>query len=156
MLSPSRVELPVPPEAAGERLDAFLHGQALPDGSTLSRQKARTLCELGAIGLDGVCAPSTARVDAGQTALGSGPLRASAGRVRLRSTSTVDVFGNRLTATAFGCTEGCPDGADETITTLNTPGRPAGDGTGWLWRTLTSRVTGWQDFLGPRKPTAVE
>ncbi len=67
MLSPARVELPVPPEAAGERLDALLHGQALPDGSTLSRQKARTLCELGAIGLDGVCAPSTARVDAGQT-----------------------------------------------------------------------------------------
>ncbi len=63
MLSP----LIVPAAAEGERLDALLHAQTLPDGQALSRQKARTLCELGAIGVDGICAESTARLQAGQT-----------------------------------------------------------------------------------------
>ena len=125
--------------------DTFLYDTAAFSPASSSESLVDTEVEHG-----------TAGPIAGLTALGSVPLRASAGRVRLRSTSTVDVFGNRLTATAFGCTEGCPDGADETITTLTTPGRPAGDATGWLWRTLTSQVTGSQYFLGPLKPTAFE
>jgi len=57
----------VPAAAEGERLDTLLHAQTLPEGQALSRQKARTLCELGAIGIDGVCAEATARLHAGQT-----------------------------------------------------------------------------------------
>ena len=125
--------------------DTFLYDTAAFSPASSSESLVDTEVEHG-----------TAGPIAGLTALGSVPLRASAGRVRLPSTSTVDGFGNRLTATAFGCTEGCPDGADETITTLTTPGRPAGDATGWLWRTLTSQVTGSQYFLGPLKPTAFE
>lgn len=58
-------ELPVPAEAAGGRLDALLHGQPLPDGSTLSRHAARELCSLGAVAIDDVVAGPTSRLREG-------------------------------------------------------------------------------------------
>ncbi|MCC6903010.1 MAG: hypothetical protein IT377_28835, partial [Polyangiaceae bacterium] len=125
--------------------DTFLYDTATFTPSASSQELTEIEIEHGAAG------PLT-----GLTALRALPLRSSAGRVRLRSASTVDVFGNQLTASAFGCVEGCPDGADETLTTHTAPGRPAADPTGWLWRTLTSQVTGSQYFLGPLRPTAFE
>jgi RHS repeat-associated protein len=81
-------------------------------------------------------------------------LRSTTGRVHLQSESGVDVFGNRTTAVAKGCVEAlCPDGIDEIITTTTTPGRPAGDPTGWLWRTTESKVLGNQYFLGTLQQT---
>jgi len=53
--------------ADGERLDAFVHGVGLPEGGALSRQKARDLCSIGAIAVDGVRADASVRVRAGQT-----------------------------------------------------------------------------------------
>ena len=53
--------------ADGERLDAFVHGVALPDGTKLSRQKARDLCGIGAVAVDHVRADASVRVRAGQT-----------------------------------------------------------------------------------------
>jgi len=83
-------------------------------------------------------------------------LRASSGRALIQSTSTVDVFGNRVDAAAKGCTEGCPEGVDEIITTHTTPTRPTSDPTGWLWRTGISQVSGSSYFLGPLKQTTFD
>jgi RluA family pseudouridine synthase len=58
--------LQVPAEAAGRRLDALLHGQLLPDGTPLSRQKARDLCTFGAVAIDGVLADAQTRIATGQ------------------------------------------------------------------------------------------
>ncbi|GMV19447.1 MAG: hypothetical protein AMXMBFR56_76710 [Polyangiaceae bacterium] len=82
-------------------------------------------------------------------------LRSTTGRVLIQSSSTVDKFGNRLTAVASGCKEGCTD-SDEEITTLTTPDRPTGDPTGWLWRTKASSVAGSLYFLGVLKQTSFE
>ncbi len=61
----------------------------------------------------------------------------------LQSESTVDAFGNRLTAVAKGCVSGCTTPTpDEEITTTTKPGRPASDPTDWMWRTVESYVTG--------------
>ena len=65
-------------------------------------------------------------------------------RARVRSQSAVDSFGNQTEAKAFGCVEGCADGTDETIRTVTEPGRPAGDTSGWLFRTMHSFVSGDQ------------
>lgn len=58
--------LQVPAEAAGRRLDALLHGQLQPDGTPLSRQKARDLCTFGAVAVDGVLADAPTRLAPGQ------------------------------------------------------------------------------------------
>lgn len=68
-------------------------------------------------------------------------LQSATGRVRLHATTTVDKFGNATESKAYGCFEGCSP-ADEVITTYTTPARPLGDTSGWLWRTVTSYVTG--------------
>ncbi|MEZ4226565.1 MAG: toxin TcdB middle/N-terminal domain-containing protein [Polyangiaceae bacterium] len=80
-------------------------------------------------------------------------LRSSTGRRQLKSDATVDEFGNRLTAVASGCIAGCT-AADEVITTTTTPGRPTNDPTGWLWRTVSSKVVGNQYFNGDLQVTA--
>ena len=49
------------------RLDAFLNGSELPDGTTLSRYKSRELCTLGAVAVEGVRADATTRLRLGQT-----------------------------------------------------------------------------------------
>jgi RluA family pseudouridine synthase len=60
------VLIPVAAERAGERLDALLHGIEVEGLGALSRQKARRLCELGAVAVDGVLAAPTQRVHTGQ------------------------------------------------------------------------------------------
>ena len=47
-------------------------------------------------------------------------------RVRTRSRATVDKFGNAIEQTALGCTEGCPDGVDEIITSRPRSGSTVG------------------------------
>jgi RHS repeat-associated protein len=74
---------------------------------------------------------------------GTIPRRSSAAkRTRTQSQATVDKFGNALDQIALGCTEGCPDGVDEIITSHTEPARPTGDASGWLWRTVHSYVNG--------------
>ncbi len=72
------------------------------------------------------------------------PIASLNGRVRIRSSVVVDTFGNRTFATAFGCTEGCSPVDDEIYSTTN-PGRPAGDESGWMWRTVSSWVSSKKD-----------
>ncbi len=84
---------------------------------------------------------------------GSVTLKSTAGRARIQSASEVDVYGNRRKAVALGCTQGCPGGTDEVITTVTEPGRPAGDPTGWLWRTVRTYVEGNVYFNGKLKET---
>jgi len=69
------------------------------------------------------------------------PLQSSTGRVRITTATTLDPFGNTTTSTASGCVEGCSP-ADEVITTTTSPGRPSADTSGWLWRTIESKVRG--------------
>lgn len=67
-------------------------------------------------------------------------LRSTTGRAHTQTSVTVDAFGNKLVDTALGCTEGCA--TDETITSHTVPERPAGDTTGWLFRTVETWVEG--------------
>jgi RHS repeat-associated protein len=91
--------------------------------------------------------PSSAALDDVRVELGSGTtpttdsvtVRAAAAHVR-RDT-TVDVFGNVTSSTDEGCVDGCAS-ADEAIVTTDLPAIPAGDSSGWLWRTAESSVTG--------------
>ncbi|MCA9598569.1 MAG: DUF2380 domain-containing protein [Myxococcales bacterium] len=82
------------------------------------------------------------------------PVRSTSGRADVASTAEVDVFGNRTAAMAMGCIGGaaCPQ-PDETIQTHTVPGRPTGEPTGWLWRTVRSYVTGSQ-HAGNRNDTS--
>ena len=80
-------------------------------------------------------------------------LKSTQGRARVESSSQVGVFGNRRKAVALGCTQGCPAGTDEVITTVTEPDRPAGDPTGWLWRTVRTYVEGNVYFNGKLKET---
>ncbi|MBI2389823.1 MAG: hypothetical protein HYV09_09545 [Deltaproteobacteria bacterium] len=91
-------------------------------------ESARTVYDVA-----GVLATSTDKRDL--------PLHSFNGRVLVEASTTVDSFGNAVTSTAKGCTEGCSS-ADEVITTTTTPARPTGDTSGWLFRTVTSYVTG--------------
>jgi RluA family pseudouridine synthase len=52
-------------EHDGWRLDALLQGRECAELGALSQKKSRTLCELGAVAVDGVITPGTARVRAG-------------------------------------------------------------------------------------------
>ncbi len=54
-------------ELDGSRLDALLHGIEAPTLGPLSRQKARDLCHIGAVAVDGVRADATTRLRLGQT-----------------------------------------------------------------------------------------
>jgi len=60
------LSLLVAAEADGERLDAVLRGAVFPDGTKLSRQKARDLCAAGAVAIDGVRGQAAERVRTGQ------------------------------------------------------------------------------------------
>ncbi len=68
-------------------------------------------------------------------------LRSAAGRAHIRHRAVVDRFGNATDVVAEGCIEGCPE-VDEIITGRSLPGRPTGDMSGWMWRTVESYVTG--------------
>ena len=68
-------------------------------------------------------------------------LRASVGQAHTRTSVVVDRSGNATDQIAFGCLGGCPV-IDEMITTHTQPARPAGDSTGWLWRTVESYTIG--------------
>jgi RHS repeat-associated protein len=68
-------------------------------------------------------------------------VRVSAGTAQLRSRSVVDYWGNATDAVAYGCIAGCP-AIDETITSHTEPGRPVGDPSGWLWRSIETFVVG--------------
>ncbi|MBK8997329.1 MAG: VCBS repeat-containing protein [Myxococcales bacterium] len=63
------------------------------------------------------------------------------GAVKVRSRREIDSFGNPTKAIAEGCVEGCP-AADEIITTHTAFDRPTGDTSGWLFRPISSHVTG--------------
>lgn len=70
------------------------------------------------------------------------PLRASTGYAVKASASYVDPFGNAIMAIDRGCIQGsaCPAAseglqAEEAICGYTVPGRPAGDASGWLYRT---------------------
>jgi RluA family pseudouridine synthase len=56
----------VPADRAGERLDALLHGVEVPELGPLSRTKARDLCAIAAVAVDGVLAGPTTRVQLGE------------------------------------------------------------------------------------------
>jgi YD repeat-containing protein len=69
-------------------------------------------------------------------------VKVQSGKVAIvKSQSEVDLFGNAIMKVAYGCAEGCTP-VDETITSYTAPGRPAGDPTGWLWRTTDSYTVG--------------
>jgi RHS repeat-associated protein len=76
-------------------------------------------------------------------------LRSAQGRAHLTTHSAVDVFGNGTTQSSEGCVAGCVE-SDETITKHSVPGRPEGDTSGWLWRSVQSYVTGATDPLSQR------
>ncbi len=78
--------------------------------------------------------------------------RSTVGMAWLQSTSLVDYFGNATDAIALGCIQGCP-AVDETITAHTTPGLPAGDASGWLWRTVETYVVGSSAPTTPRNHT---
>ncbi len=87
---------------------------------------------------------------------GKVPMRGTApGRVQTHASTTVDVFGNAVSAKAEGCIVGCPNGPDEQITKVTDPARPVGDTTGWLWRTVHSHVTG-SNHPDPSDPNELE
>src|SRR5690606_7233507 len=74
------------------------------------------------------------------------PLR-SAAYAQIRSTNTVDAFGNQTLAVAHGCVSGpeCPTPGGgiaerEVIQSHTVPIPIAGDNSGWLWRTGESWV----------------
>ncbi|MCC6216085.1 MAG: hypothetical protein IT376_14560, partial [Polyangiaceae bacterium] len=92
-----------------------------------------------------VPAASTVEVAVVDSETRSIQLRSSAGRVRLRSETEADRFGNQVIARAYGCVEGC-ERVDERIASYTIPARPAGDPTGWLWRT----VDAWGEGSAPR------
>jgi RHS repeat-associated protein len=68
-------------------------------------------------------------------------LWSTTGRAHTRSRTVVDRFGNETDQVSEGCVEGCVE-VDEVITDHNEPGRPAGDSSGWLWRTLETWTAG--------------
>jgi RHS repeat-associated protein len=70
-------------------------------------------------------------------------LRAVSGRAHTHQSSTVDAFGNTTASTSDGCVDGCAS-IDESITATTTPGRPACDTSGWIYRTTESYVAGSQ------------
>lgn len=77
------------------------------------------------------------------------PVRSTSNTATIESRSQQDFFGNPQVALALGCTAGaaCPTGsadtdANEAIYSFTVPGRPAGDETGWLWRTKETYVKG--------------
>ena len=80
-------------------------------------------------------------------------LESTSGTARVDMEYVVDEFGNRVEAVAKGCVgeAACPT-RDEEIRTETVPGRPnaASEPTGWLWRTVESRVTGEPSRFGPR------
>ncbi len=71
--------------------------------------------------------------------------RSTSGTAEVLITTTVDAFGNQREKVANGCVggEACPV-ADEVITQSTVPGRPTGDPTGWLWRSVETSVHGNQ------------
>ena len=60
------IEIDVAAEADGKRLDALLKGIPCPEVGPLSQKKARLLCAVGAVAIDGVVARGTARVRVNQ------------------------------------------------------------------------------------------
>ncbi len=67
--------------------------------------------------------------------------RATAGTVRVESTSVHDDFGNVTSSTSLGCVQGCSS-TDEAITQHLATERVPGDTSGWLFRTTERFVTG--------------
>lgn len=78
------------------------------------------------------------------------PRRATSGHATLKTESVVDPFGNLHVAVNHGCANGtspCPTSdvgldAEERINSFSLPGRPTGDETGWLHRTVETFVNG--------------
>src|SRR5690606_3874582 len=75
------------------------------------------------------------------------PSAYAGGMAHLRTASTVDLFGNKLEATNYGCVGGseCPGAhglpVDEHITQVTDP-ELLEHGSGWMWRTGHSYVEG--------------
>ncbi len=67
-------------------------------------------------------------------------LRATSGRAHLRDGVVVDIFGNRTSATEYGCVDGCAV-ADEAIVSITTP-TLVPHVSGWLYRTSEAYVMG--------------
>lgn len=79
------------------------------------------------------------------------PVRAGTATGQIETRSQVDYFGNQIVAVSLGCTAGsaCPaatatTGLDpnQSIYSFTLPGRPTGDVTRWLWRTVSSYTAG--------------
>jgi RHS repeat-associated protein len=68
-------------------------------------------------------------------------VRSTTGTARLRSSVSVDAFGNATDSIANGCITGCAT-TDEVITTTTVPSRRNDDPTGWMWRTTETYTTG--------------
>ncbi|MBN2193486.1 MAG: hypothetical protein JW751_11785, partial [Polyangiaceae bacterium] len=107
--------------------DGFAHDTASFDGAET------------ALTLDDV---ELALSDLSLTESGTVLRRASTGTVRTRSEIQYDDFGHVTASVKRGCTEGCPSGTDEAITTVSEFARPAEDDSGWLFRETRSYVTG--------------
>jgi RHS repeat-associated protein len=102
--------------------------------------------------LDEVVVDSEATTEQGKVRL-----RSDMGRVATHVSTVVDAFGNVTHQIAAGCVEGCASGVDdEVITTVSAPDRPAGDETGWLWRTVHTHVEGSDHGNVPRNSTIIE
>ena len=110
--------------------DAVAHDASAPNAS--AADGARTAL----LGLPSVLTSSFDPADDGA------PGAIGAPSPRMHSRAFVDEFGNAIASKAFGCVEACPRGVDEVITTVSKPGRPIGDVTGWIWRTVGAYVSG--------------
>jgi hypothetical protein len=94
---------------------------------------------------------------------GSVILRTGSGIAHVRKRAVLDTFGNVTDTIDDGCVDGCL-AVDESLTSHTTPGLPADDTGGWLWRPVESWTTGgtptqwhhqYTDFDGHGEPTRV-
>lgn len=80
--------------------------------------------------------------------------RASAGTATTSGSSVLDAFGNTIAQIANGCVDCTP--VDPVIKSVSVPFRPAGDLSGWLWRTRETYVESANGAIRHRKLTSFD
>lgn len=79
------------------------------------------------------------------------PVRSTTGTAQLETVRQVDYYGNQVVGVSLGCTAGsaCPGATattgldpNQSIYSFTLPDRPTNDVTRWLWRTVTSYISG--------------
>ncbi len=104
----------------------------LYDTATFDRQSSTTTVDEVIVDIPGLAHTETRSLS----------LRATAGTAHLQSEAVFDDFGNTVEGIRRGCSAGCPNGVDETITAHSDFFRPPNDPSGWSWREERSYVKG--------------